>query len=103
MRTVVANNSVSWFRRAGAQAKALVRLGSTAADLPRLDVEAGLDLWREVRRLPRRQAQAVALVYLNGLSRREVAGVLGCSEETIKTHLSRAKRTLATRLGTEVS
>ena len=103
VRTVVANNSVSWFRRAGAQAKALVRLGSTAADLPRLDVEAGLDLWREVRRLPRRQAQAVALVYLNGLSRREVAGVLGCSEETIKTHLSRAKRTLATRLGTEVS
>jgi len=98
VRTVVANSSVSWFRRAGAQARALLRLGSTPADCPGLDVEAGLDLWREVRRLPRRQAQAVALVYLDGLSRREVAAVLGCSEETVKTHLSRAKETLAQRL-----
>ncbi len=98
VRTVVANSSVSWFRRAGAQARALIRLGSPPGDNPGLDVEAGLDLWREVRRLPRRQAQAVALVYLIGLGRREVAEVLGCSEETVKTHLSRAKQTLAKRL-----
>jgi RNA polymerase sigma factor (sigma-70 family) len=98
VRTVVANSSVSWFRRAGAQARALIRFGSTPDSSPRLDVEAELDLWCEVRRLPRRQAQAVALVYLNGLSRREVADALGCSEQTVKTHLSRAKQTLAERL-----
>ncbi len=97
VRTVVANSSVSWFRRAGAQARALIRLGSPPGN-PGLDVEAGLDLWQEVRRLPRRQAQSVALVYLSGLGRREVAEVLGCSEETVKTHLSRAKQTLAKRL-----
>ncbi len=98
VRTVVANSSVSWFRRTAAQARALMRLGSPPGDYPGLDVEADLDLWREVRRLPRRQAQTVALVYLNGLSRREVAEVMGCSEETVKTHLSRAKQTLAKRL-----
>ena len=95
---MVANSSVSWLRRARAQARALIRLGSTPSSYPGLDVEAALDLWREVRRLPRRQAQAVTLVYLNGLSRREVADVLGCSDETVKTHLSRAKQTLAKRL-----
>lgn len=98
VRRVVANNSVSWFRRAAAQARALFRLGVIHVDQPGLDIEVGLDLWREVRRLPRRQAQTVALVYLNGLSRREAAAALGCSEETIKTHLGRAKQTLSVRL-----
>ncbi len=99
MRKVVANRSVSWLRRVAVHAKVIVRLGQTPGDQHGLDAEVGLDLWREVRRLPRRQAQTVALIYLDGLSRRDTAAVLGCSEETIKTHLSRAKRTLAARLG----
>ncbi len=100
VRTVVANSSMSWLRRTGAHARALIRLGPTLSASRGLDIETELDLWREVRRLPRRQAQTVALVYLNGLSRREVAEVLGCSEETVKTHLSRARQTLAKRLET---
>jgi RNA polymerase sigma-70 factor (sigma-E family) len=99
VRTVVTNSSVSWLRRARSRARALLRLASTPTSYPGLDIEARLDLWREVRRLPHRQAQAVALVYLDGMSRREVAEVLGCSDETVKTHLSRAKQTLAKRLG----
>lgn len=100
VRRVVANSSVSRWRRAAAHARALLRLGATGGnDPPGLDIEARLDLWREVRRLPRRQAQAIALVYLDGLARRDVAEVLGCSEETVKTHLSRARTTLSERLG----
>jgi RNA polymerase sigma-70 factor (ECF subfamily) len=76
----------------------MLRLGTSNTDHRELDVEAELDLWREVRQLPRRQAQTVALMYLNGLSRRDVAQVLGCSEETVKTHLDRAKKTLSARL-----
>ena len=57
-------------------------------------------MWDAVRRLPHRQAQAVALTYLEGLSVEEVGLVLGCSEGTVKTHLKRGRATLAKRLGT---
>ncbi len=97
VRRVVANRSVSAVRRRAAEARALLRLGRPVA-APELDAEASLDVWREVRRLPKRQAQAIALTYLHDLSRREVAEVLGCSEETVKTHLERGRRTLADRL-----
>jgi RNA polymerase sigma factor (sigma-70 family) len=52
-------------------------------------------VWEAVRRLPRRQARVVALTYLDGLSRREVAEVLDCSDETVKTHLERGRARLA--------
>jgi RNA polymerase sigma-70 factor (ECF subfamily) len=52
-----------------------------------------------VRRLPRRQAQVIALTYLDELDAREIAHVRGCGEATVKTHLHRAKATLAARLG----
>ncbi len=76
VRKVVANRSVSWLRRVAVHAKVIVRLGQTPGDQHGLDAEVGLDLWREVRRLPRRQAQTVALIYLDGLSRRDTAAVL---------------------------
>ena len=98
VRRVVANRSVSAFRRSMAEAKALLRLNSHA----RRDIATELDdtmaVWREVRRLPRRQAQVVALTYFDDLPRREVAEILGCSEETVKTHLDRARNALAARL-----
>ena len=98
VRQVVANRSVSRFRSVSAEARALLRLGRSIDGGRELDIEARLDLWREVRRLPRRQAQAIALTYANGLSRNEVAEVLGCSEETVKTHLDRGRRALSKRL-----
>jgi RNA polymerase sigma-70 factor (ECF subfamily) len=55
--------------------------------------------WAEVRRLPRRQAQATVLYYALDLSVAEVATTLGCAEGTVKAHLSRARATLAARLG----
>lgn len=97
LRRVVANRSVSRFRRATSEAKALLRHGQDNAVQPEVSVEA-LALWAEVRRLPRRQAQAVALQHVDGRSVREVARILGCSENTVKTHVLRAKSTLAHRL-----
>lgn len=98
VRQVVANRSVSRFRRLSAETRALFRLGRSDDDGSVLDLEARMDLWVEVRRLPRRQAQVIALTYANGLSRLEVAEVLACSEETVKTHLKRARSALSTRL-----
>ncbi|HLF43566.1 MAG TPA: SigE family RNA polymerase sigma factor [Acidimicrobiia bacterium] len=98
VRRVVATKSTSVFRRAAAEARAILRLGSARNLELGNEIEKGLDVWRQVRRLPRRQAQVVALIYLHDLSRRDVAEILGCSEETVKTHLDRARRTLANLL-----
>jgi RNA polymerase sigma-70 factor (ECF subfamily) len=54
--------------------------------------------WAEVRRLPRRQAQATALFYALDLPVSEVAATLGLAEGTVKVHLSRARTELADRL-----
>ncbi|NLA35792.1 MAG: hypothetical protein GX868_08895 [Actinobacteria bacterium] len=58
-------------------------------------------LWAEVRRLPRRQAQAVALVYGLDLAATEAAEVLGVEAATVRTHLHKARATLAAKLGPE--
>ena len=53
------------------------------------------EFWALVRRLPDRQAAAVALHYLDDLSIAEIADALGCAEGTAKAHLHQARRTLA--------
>ena len=59
-------------------------------------------VWAEVRRLPTRQIQAVALRYVEDLTLDEIGQVLGCSKDTVNTHLRRARATLARRLRLEV-
>ena len=97
VRRVVANRSVSVFRRRTAEARAIVRLSGGHGPLPELSLEAA-DVLRAVRRLPRRQAQVVVLHYLQDLPLSEVAVILDRSVETIRTHLRRARKTLAVYL-----
>ena len=101
VRRVCANQATSLFRRRLVEARALIRLRPHAGGV--MDAESASEgaFWSEVRRLPRRQAQVVALYYLYGCSVRETANVLDCAEGTVKVHLSRARATLAVRLGSE--
>lgn len=98
IRRVIANRSVSLMRKRVAEAKALFRSRTSGLGDRPLNQDELIDIWQEVRRLPKRQAQVIALVYLSDLPRRQVAEILGCSEETVKTHLDRARQTLADRL-----
>jgi RNA polymerase sigma-70 factor (ECF subfamily) len=99
VRKVCANRAVSALRRRSAEARALLRLQSRPQPaVPPLS-ESSQTFWDEVRRLPRRQAQSVALFYVYDLSVAEVAATLGCSEGSIKVHLSRGRAALARRLG----
>lgn len=68
--------------------------------IPETDLDASLDLWSSIRRLPARQAQAVVLYYLADLPVADVAMIMGCREGTAKTHLDRARKALAGALGT---
>jgi RNA polymerase sigma-70 factor, ECF subfamily len=98
VRRVAANLATSGLRRRLVEARALARLAARrqpAVD-PMPDDNAGF--WRAVRALPPRQAQAVALYYLEDLSLQQIATVLGCAEGTVKAHLAKARRTLARRL-----
>ena len=97
VRRVCANRSVSTLRRRSVEARGLLRLVQHDRGEPlREEYE---EFWSEVRRLPRRQAQVIALHYVYDLGVAEIAQTLGCAEGTVKSHLFRARAALAGRLG----
>jgi RNA polymerase sigma-70 factor (ECF subfamily) len=101
VRRVVANLSVSAFRRRSVEAKALVRMAlGNRHPLPELSPEDD-EFWHAVRSLPRRQSQVMALHYLEDLPVAEVAGILDMAPGTVKKHLFDGRRELARRLRLE--
>jgi RNA polymerase sigma-70 factor (ECF subfamily) len=54
-----------------------------------------------VRRLPRRQAQAIALHYVLDMGVADIAMTLGCSDSSVKAHLVRGRAALAGRVGVD--
>ena len=98
VRTVVANRAKSWFRSRYREARALMRLRQPEPDLPaELQVESA-QFWATVRSLPARQAQALTLFYLEQLPAADIGRILGCSESTVRVHLTRGRRNLAAKL-----
>jgi DNA-directed RNA polymerase specialized sigma24 family protein len=68
------------------------------------DEELNVDepVWSEVRKLSRGQAAALVLWAVEGLTFAEIGDVLGCSGETARTHLRRARERLGSSLRAEV-
>lgn len=97
VRRVLVNNCRSRGRRLGAELRALTRLGGRRERLAEL-AEPDHEFWAAVRALPERQAQAVALHYLEDRPLDEIGEILGCTVGTVKQHLHRGRQTLATRL-----
>ncbi len=94
----VALNLASHHRsRRRSEQRAVERLGRQREPYAYTD-GAGDDFWALVRRLPRRQAAAVALHHLEDRSVAEVAVILGCAEGTAKSHLHRGRAALARML-----
>ncbi len=100
VRRVVANLSVSRFRKKVSEAKAMARINRQQHYLPELPGEAEA-FWGAVRTLPKRQAQAIALHYLEDRPLAEIAEILECSPNTVKVHLHKGRAGLASRLGLE--
>ena len=98
VRRVALNLTASWGRRLQAEARALLRARLRP---PSLDGGSPPDreFWETVRSLPHRQAQVLALFYLEDRSVDDIASVLGLAPGTIRVHLVRGRRNLATRLG----
>jgi RNA polymerase sigma-70 factor (ECF subfamily) len=104
VRRVVSNLSVSRFRKRANELKALTRLAgfrSESTVLPELPSEAEA-FWSNVRKLPKRQAQVIALHYLEDRSVAEIAEILECAPNTVKVHLHKGRQKLAGRLGIDM-
>ncbi len=97
VKRVAINLARSWGRRRVAEVKAIARLRRqrpTVESLP----ESAEQIWAAVRQLPGNQAASIALRYHDDKSIDEIAAVLGCSAATVRVHLHRGRRTLASRL-----
>lgn len=100
VRRAVMNRSVSVWRRGVTEARLLARLQQERAVSPALE-ESHDAAWVAIRKLPKRQRETMALVVLEGRSVADVAEVLGCSVESVRTHLRRARLRLAQVLNEE--
>jgi len=100
VRKVVANLSASAFRRRTAEMKALARLGTGHLVIAEPSAEVQ-EFWAAVRSLPRRQAQVMALHYLEDRPVSEVAAILEMAPGTVKKHLHDGRQRLIRKLSLE--
>jgi RNA polymerase sigma factor (sigma-70 family) len=63
--------------------------------------ETTIDFERAVAQLPPRMRACVVLKYAEDMTREQIAEVLGCNAETVKTHIRRARPRLAELMGIE--
>ena len=100
------DNPGAWVRRVAIRdavraAQRARRPAAFALDGAATDRDDVMDVRAAVARLPPQQRAVVVLHYLHDLPVADVARTLGCSEGTAKTHLFRARKALAERLGEE--
>jgi RNA polymerase sigma-70 factor (ECF subfamily) len=101
VRRVVANLATSSWRRRASETKAMVRLRARREPPQELHTDDD-EFWASVRALPTRQAQCVALHYLEDRPVAEIAEVLGIAEPTVRVHLHAGRKALAATLGETV-
>jgi len=97
LRRVLVNRATSFHRRRSVEWRALARIG-IGPEAEVLLSPPSMEVWDEVRQLPRRQAQVIVLHYVDQLTIDEIADVIGCSQGAVKSHLHRARARLSHRL-----
>lgn len=100
VRRVVINRCISSGRRHVTELRLLVKLRRERPPSPSLS-DLSDRLWAAVRQLPKRQAQVVALTFVEDLDVRGVAVTLGIGEESVRTHLRRGRAAIAARFKEE--
>jgi RNA polymerase sigma-70 factor (ECF subfamily) len=100
-RRVVINRAAGVRRRAFREHRAIGRLVQRDTGAPALTLEMSTEsgeLWAALRSLSPRQAQVLALHYLDDRPVAEIATILDCTQATVRVHLHRGRRALARRL-----
>jgi RNA polymerase sigma factor (sigma-70 family) len=94
---VVVNRSISVRRRVRTESRLVARLAALEAGRPEVPHGASADaafVAQLVQILPKRQAQCLALRYVDEQSADEIAASLGISPSTVRVHLHRALQTI---------
>jgi RNA polymerase sigma-70 factor (ECF subfamily) len=74
---------------------------ATESDAPEVSLdrqERERSVARALAMLPRHERQVIEFAYYHAYTSQDIAAHLGCSVDTVKTHLSRARRHLAIQL-----
>jgi len=107
MRRVLLNLCTSRHRRRSAERRAVdrvtQRVSVALADSPDEAMAADHEFRRAVVSLPKRQAQIVALYCIDDLSLIEISRVLGIAEGTARSAFHAARKTLAKKMGDELT
>ena len=98
-RRVLLNAAANTARKRANEARSLARLPRDEEHRDQLPPDP--EFWSALRSLPRRQAETLALHYLEDLPVIEIAEILGIAEGTVKAHLHRGRVALAERLEQE--
>lgn len=100
VRRVVINRSISYRRKLASERKALQRVSERPHSPDSLNEPVLADdaIWQAMRELSGRQAEVLALVYVEDQPIASVAAILGLGEETVRTHLKRGRAALAAKL-----
>lgn len=101
VRRVVANLSVSRWRRRRSERRATARLAARTPQVAAPNEPLDHAFWAAVRSLPRDQALAVGLFYVEDRSVADIAACMQRPENTVKSLLHRARARLADLLETE--
>ncbi|HXA59541.1 MAG TPA: SigE family RNA polymerase sigma factor [Streptosporangiaceae bacterium] len=107
VKRMITNEYLSWRRKRSSGESPVTddRLGAAMAPLtdPSQSYDDRDAVWTRIAALPRRQRAVLALRFYEGLSTAEIAEVLGCSEGTVRSHVSRALAELRLDLRTEAA
>jgi len=105
LRAAVVNQCRTRGRRRGREQLGNRRAWATVAEgSPSREIETAgevLAVLGAVRELPMRQREAIVLHYYADLPEAQVARAMGCTVGTVKSQLSKARASLAARLGPE--
>jgi RNA polymerase sigma-70 factor (ECF subfamily) len=96
INVAVSHRRHSRLREAG---EVIKRLGRPTTPPDPASVAESSDLINAIRRLPTKQAAALALRHYHGYSNREIAAALGVPEQTVASRLAAARRQLQVTLG----
>jgi RNA polymerase sigma-70 factor (ECF subfamily) len=97
VRRVVTHRCVSAWRRGLTETRLMARL-QREPTVPLTLPDPEERVWRAIGQLSTRQRQCVALVLLDGCTAPEAASLLDISEDSVRTHVERAKKKLFTML-----